>query len=390
MSPAWCGVLAAALALPGVMPACAQTSEAVSVDPAQEGAADVASPGDGLIALRWLDYRDWQPGLKRIQVHSPSLWLQWPLGERWRIEAQATADSVSGASPRHHSAISGASGMSDERRAGQFKLSRRDERSEWAVGLAGSTENDYRSRALSLEASFSSDDNNRSWQLGLGLAHDRIGSRDDPDLHRSRQTREWRVGVTQVMSPADLAQASLTITDGHGEYSDPYKRLDQRPGSRHQANLLLRWNHHVQGWGSSLRSSYRYSHDSFGIRAHTLALEWVQQVSPQLQVTPSLRFYSQRAAWFYYDPVYSFAGAPFPPGYLSDPPQYLSPDARLSGFGAATLGLKFALQLRERWRIDLKLERYEQRSGWRVGGAGSPGLAPLSARFIQIGVVRGF
>ena len=37
-----------------------------------------------------------------------------------------------------------------------------------------------------------------------------------------------------------------------------------------------------------------------------------------------------------------------------------------------------------------KLERYEQRSGWRVGGQGSPGIDPFGATMVQLGVSRSF
>jgi hypothetical protein len=42
------------------------------------------------------------------------------------------------------------------------------------------------------------------------------------------------------------------------------------------------------------------------------------------------------------------------------------------------------------WLIDLKAQRYEQRSNWRVGGNGSPGLDPFSATFVQVGVETKF
>ncbi|MBI5259534.1 MAG: DUF3570 domain-containing protein [Burkholderiales bacterium] len=353
-------------------------------------AAQAEAGGPGLVGFKWLDYRDWQPGLQRVAVHAPSVLLRLPLGERWQVEGSATEDSVSGASPRYHSAVSGASQMRDERRAGDLKVTRYLDRGSWTLGAAGSTEHDFRSRAMSFEATFSSEDNNRSVNLGLGLTRDRIGSTDDPSLHEQRRTRELSAGLTQVLSRLDLVQATVTLADGQGHFSDPYKRLDQRPASRHSAAVLLRWNHHVEAVRGTLRGSYRHYRDSFGIRSHTLAAEWVQPLSQRLVLTPSARLYSQRAAWFYYDPVYSFAGAPYPPGYFTDPPRYLSPDARLASFGAVTLGLKLALQLPEGWRSDLKVERYEQRSHWRVGGAGSPGLAPLRARFVQFGLSRAF
>lgn len=364
-------VLAAALALPGV--ALAQNE-----------------PGPGLVAFKWLAYRDWQPGLQRIRVNAPSLALNAPLGERWGLEATATADSVSGASPRWHSAISSASRMSDERRAGDVKVTRYFERSAWSIGMASSAENDFRSKAVSLGARWNSDDNNRTWNIGLGWTNDRIGSSDNAALDERRRTVEATAGITQAWTRQDLVQASLTYARGEGYYSDPYKRIDVRPREREQTIFTLRWNHAFDGPELTLRHSYRSYRDSFGVRSHTLAVEGVWQATALVALTPSIRLYSQSAARFYYDPAYSFLGAPLPPGFLETPPQFLSPDHRLAAFGAVTVGIKLAAKIGQQWTMDMKLERYEQRDGWRVGGPGSPGLAPFSARFVQWGLARSF
>jgi hypothetical protein len=83
-------------------------------------------------------------------------------------------------------------------------------------------------------------------------------------------------------------------------------------------------------------------------------------------------------------------GAPYPPGYLAAASAPLSADHRLSGFGAWTVGLKVGWNPLPGWSTDLKLERYEQRAHWRLGGPGSPGLAPLQATFWQWGLSRRF
>lgn len=370
---AWGSIVAAALLLPGA-------------------AAGQGEPGPGpaSVAFKWLHYRDRQPGLDRIEVTAPALLLRLPMGEQWGVEASATLDQVSGASPRWHSAISGASRMTEKREAGDLKVTRYESRSSYALGVAQSKENDFRSHALSVEGRWSTDDNNRSWNAGLALTRDRIGSVDDVSLDERRRTVEVTAGITQALSRHDLVQLSLTLADGRGYYGDPYKRVDQRPGNRRQTITVLRWNHHVEPADLTLRSSYRAYVDSFGVRSHTLQLEPVLALGERFAIAPLLRLYSQSAARFYYDPVYSFAGAPYPPGYFEVPPALLSPDQRLSAFGAVTLGIKVSVRLGSAWSTDLKLERYEQRGAWRIGGAGSPGLAPFSARFVQWGLSRQF
>ena len=371
-------IIAAALALPGVMAPLKAYAE--------------SAPEHGEVALKYLHYKDSQPGLERIKVSAPSIYVLVPLSPKWAVEGSLVSDSVSGATPRYHSAVSGATlRMKDERRAGDVKVTRYEDRASYSVGLSQSKENDYDSTAVSFDASFSSEDNNRSWNIGVGYAADKIGSTNDASLHERKRTTELLLGVTQALTSNDLLQVNLSFNSGRGFYSDPYKEPDIRPRQRDQAIVLARWNHHLESMGASLRSSYRFYHDSFGINAHTLGVEWVQPVSPRFTVTPSLRLYSQSAARFYYDPVYDpTLGAPYPPGYFTNPPQYISPDQRLSAFGGVTVGLKVAAQITPDWSTDVKAERYEQRSNWRIGGSGSPGIDPFRATFVQVGVSKRF
>lgn len=366
-------IIAAALALPGVV-----------------AHADSA-PERGEVAVKYLDYRDSQPGFSRIKVKAPSIYVLAPVSPKWAVEGALVSDSVSGATPRYHTAVSGASRMSEHRVAGDVKVTRYAERSSYAFGLSHSGERDYKSSAGSFDASFSSDDSNRIWNVGVGYAHDTIGSTNDATLHERKRTAELLLGVTQALTANDLIQVNLTANAGRGYFSDPYKDPDIRPRKRDQGIVLMRWNHHFADAGSTLRSSYRFYHDNFGINAHTVGAEWVQRVGTVFTITPSARFYSQSAAKFYYDPVYDpDVGAPYPPGYFTNPPQFISPDQRLSAFGGITVGLKVALQLGSDWSTDLKAEHYEQRSSWRVGGTGSPGLDAFRATFLQVGVSKRF
>ena len=365
-------LLAAAMLLPGIGPVHAETA-----------------PESGAISIRYLYYREDQPGLERIAVQAPSIYVLAPLAGQWSLAASATADDVSGATPRYHTTVSGASRMSDLRKAGDVTLTRYLRRATVGVSAAYSIEHDYRSRALSLQASLASEDSNTTWNLALGGAHDSIDPVNRIVSGEGRTTRSLLAGVTQVLSPLDIAQFTLTHSSGHGYYSDPYKLVDQRPRSRRQSTLLLQWNHRFAGLGGTGRFSYRYYSDSFGIAAHALGADYVQSLAPGWSVTPSLRLYAQRAADFYFDPAYDAGlGPPFPPGHVFGGAGFSSSDQRLSAFGVVTVGLKLARQISPDWSVDLKLERYEQRGAWRVFGRGSPGLAPTRALSLQLGVTR--
>jgi hypothetical protein len=364
-------VLAAALLLPGA---------AVHAETA---------PEQGIVELQALSYDDWQPGLQRIHVFAPSVYVLAPIGTRWSLEGSVVSDAVSGASPRYHSAISGASRMSERRNAADATLAHYGDRDAWSLGVAYSNEHDYRSRAVSGNYRWSTEDNNRTWNVGLAYTNDAIGSSDDPSLDEHRHTVQFIGGVTQAATARDLLQWSLSASVGNGYFSDPYKLPDIRPDHRNQFTSVLRWNHDLDGLNAVLRSGWRYYGDSFGVRASTFDAAWVQFFGDRFQLTPSLRYTTQRAAKFYFDPVYStILGPPFPPGYDGQHP--VSADQRLSAFGALSAGLRADWKIDARWHLDASYLRYEQRGDWRLGGHGSPGLAPFSAQWFELGVACSF
>jgi len=361
-------LLAAALALPGILPATALAQMA---------------PDPGLIELKYLDYRDWQPGADRMRVHTPSFFARKPLSDSLQAEGSIVYDSISGASPLFHNTLSGASGLgvTDYRTAGDVKLTKYFDQIAVGIGAAVSSERDYLSRALSLDVRVSSDDRNRTFAFGVGGASDRINSTNGVAEGKEKHTLDFLAGITQALSPEAIMQSTITYSPGHGFYSDPYKSLDVRPDHRQIFAWLTRYNQHLSWLDATVNLSYRYLHDSFGSSSHTAEFTWNQPLPDGWSVVPNLRYYTQSAADFYFDP-------PFPHGFVLG--QNYSADTRLSAFGALTTGLSVAKRLPDGWSFDLKLDFYLQRSDWHFGGDGSPGLQPFSARWIQTGVSKAF
>jgi hypothetical protein len=363
-------LIAAALALPGMLPG---TSLAQS------------APDEGVIALRYYDYRDWQAGVDRMSVRSPSLYALVPLSDTLTVEGSLVYDSVSGASPLYHDTVSGASGrgIGDYRSAADAKLTRYFASSALAVGAAYSHEQDYVSRAASVEWRTWSADRNRTYAIGTGAAKDRIDAVEGvngPVLDQPRETYDYLLGVTQVLDARSLVESSITWSDGRGYYADPYKLHDTRPGRRRIFAWLTHYNRYFPASDATLRLAYRYLDDSFGDRSHMLEASWVHALPHGFTLTPTIRYLTQSAASFYRDP-------PFPEGFV--PGELYTADARLSAFGAVTLGLRLAKELPHGVTADLAVNVYRQRGDWRIG-RGSPGLAEFSARWIELGLSKRF
>jgi hypothetical protein len=363
-------LMLAALALPG-LDAAAQTL-----------------PEYSEISVGYLYYKDEQPSLDRVSVRSPSLRLVVPVAGEWLLEGGAVSDHLSGATPRYHTALSGASRMEDKRNAGDVRVTRYFNNATLGVGHATSIENDYRSHAWSVSGTWSTEDRNTTAGLSLGVSNDRIDPVNLLVRNERRHATEAMFSLEQVLGKRDVMKADYTHVRGRGYYSDPYKLLDNRPRERDSDSLLLRWNHALER-GPTFRSGYRYYRDSYGVRAHTLSLEIEHPLRHGWSWTPNLRYYTQSAADFYFDPVYDPRfGPPFPLGFVIGSTGFTSADQRLSGFGAVTAGLRVAKRFGQGWSAWLKGEKYRQRGSWRAFGSGSTGLERFDAQLWQLGVSK--
>lgn len=363
-------LVAAAFALPGL----AATTGAV---------AQGAAPQEGIAGFKVLQYNDYQPSGKRMEVQAASAYVAKTVPGDVVISGGFVLDSISGASPLYHSTLSGASGrgIRDIRRATDLRATKYFDR--WAIGgtIGYSKENDYRSLATGIDFRWFSASKNTVLTFGYGNADDAINSTNGVAVDRTKRTDEAIFGITQVLTKNDIVQSNVTVSSGRGYYNDPYKSIDFRPDHRRTFAWLTRWNHYFDRYDATSRTSVRWYRDTFGITSVTLTGEWVQPLRDKWTVVPSLRYYSQGAADFYFDP-------PFPSGFTGS--NLYSADQRLSAFGAYTGGLKVIKELPDGWIVDAKAEYYEQRGSWRLSGSGSPGLEPFRAQIYQLGVAKRF
>ena len=363
-----CALLAAALALPGILPVVANAQTA---------------PDQGIVAFRYLDYRDWQPGADRMTVRSPSLYVLNPLSDSLVVEGSFVFDTMSGASPLYYNTLSGASGLgiTDYRTAVDAKVTKYFDRFAVGVGGANSSERDYLSRALSVDVRTWTADKNRTFAFGVAGARDSINSVNGVAQGERRETYEYLVGITQALNAGAIVQSNVTYSDGRGYYDDPYKSIDRRPDTRRVWAWLTRYNQYVLRADAILRLAYRYLNDSWGADSHTFDVEWAQPLPQQFTLTPALRYITQDKAFFYHDP-------PLGRGFRLGEPY--TADPRLSAFGGITATLRLAKQFTDGWSADLGISMYRQRSSWRLGGDGSPGLLEFSARWVELGIQKTF
>jgi hypothetical protein len=238
-----------------------------------------------------------------------------------------------------------------------------------------SNESDYRSYGLALNYTYEFNDKNTTLSIGWAHAYDQVLANQFTFLTHStvKNTDNFLIGGTQLLSPGTVLGANVTIGYAHGYLNDPYRGVvfnesdlspdnqvvlsgEKRPSTRNSQAILLSLTQAITPLNASIEGTYRFYHDSYGIFANTVGVAWFQKIGRSLVISPSARYYHQTAADFY--------GIQFPGDLINDPdrvPRFYSADYRLSELETYTVGLEATLKLREHFDLHLGYQRYWMR-----------------------------
>lgn len=331
--------------------------------------------------------QSWQEDNQRIRVDSQYGLIETDLSTSTRFKLMGVIDSISGATPtgelaRTPGAATPLATMYDRRKAWDAALSHQFERVNVTAGVSNSRESDYVSNGLSLNTVTDFNNKNTGLLLGYGRNDDIInGSKIGWTIKRPKTVDDFLVGLTQLVDKNTSVTANISWGAAEGFLSDPYKIVstrklnldpgfyytvpENRPTEKNKVSVFLGANHNVESWRGAIDASYRYYDDSFGIASHTLSLLWIQKISERLMLQPSIRWYRQSAADFYYtnldaagivtryEPKLGETGTGMAP--------YYSSDYRLAHMQTIDVGLKLIWQVKPWVAIDVAYNRYTSR-----------------------------
>lgn len=207
-------------------------------------------------------------------------------------------------------------------------------------GLNFSNEYDYRSLGGSLRLQRDFFEHNTTLAFGGAYSYDTVdpvGGTPDPlsikplssgnqaqdeaadDNKGSSQDKkivDLLLGVTQVLDPRSLLRINLVYSHSSGYLTDPYKILsvvgsdgeplryvyESRPGSRTKTGPYVEYLRAIGA--DTLRASYRFQTDDWGIDSHTVELSYRWRFNDADYLEPQLRYYRQTAADFYHVALY--------------------------------------------------------------------------------------
>ena len=210
-----------------------------------------------------------------------------------------------------------------------------------------------------------------------------------------KDTDDVILGVNQLLGPKTVLTANLTYGNARGYLGDPYKAVvftgnpfyywpgtevippgayEQRPRQRDRFIAYLSLTQAVTPLHASIEGSYRFFHDTYGINAHTIGLEWHQKIGKLVTVSPLFRYYRQNAADFYYTTL---------PGLPGDAgtPKYYSADYRLSELESFAYGVSLNVKPVDWFSFEASYKRYIMQG---LDHVTSPSAYP-SAHVVTIG-----
>jgi hypothetical protein len=208
-------------------------------------------------------------------------------------------------------------------------------------GLSSSKEPDYTANRYSLDISQETFGGMTTVSLGFTRGSDQVGKHDAPEFADTATHWQYRVGVTQILTPRWIASANFEAISDDGYLGSPYRIArvfgaavpERNPRTRSSRAMNFRVNGDL-GSRDAVHLQYRYFWDTWAIKAHTVELGYS-------------RYFGDK--W-----LADCVAALLPPGpalFYSDNAQsettYVSRNRQLSTFDSVGLGAKVAYTWRK-------------------------------------------
>jgi hypothetical protein len=287
-----------------------------------------------------------------VRATGPALLVRKSLAERVSLSASYYVDMVSNASI---DVVTTASPYRETRKAYDLGVDYVVRDALIELSASTSREPDYTANGASLDVSQEVFGGLTTVSLGFTRGSDKVGQRDIGFFDTATHW-QYRLGVTQILSPHWLMSANFEAISDDGYLGSPYRVArvfgaavpERNPRTRTSRAVKLRVIGDI-GSGSALSADYRYFWDTWDIRAHTTQWGYSRYLGEEWLLDGYARFYSQSSALFYSDDAGSEA-------------RYASRNRQLSDFRSIGIGAKVTYSLgRVHGKYDIKLNGVAER-----------------------------
>ncbi len=175
--------------------------------------------------------------------------------------------------------------------------------------------------------------------LGFTRGADKVGKHGTPGYFDSVKHWQYRLGLTQVLTPRWIASANFEALSDDGYLGSPYRVArvfgaavpERNPRTRSARAIKFRVNGDI-GNRSAVHAEYRYFWDTWAIKAHTTEFGYSRYFGDPWIGDVFLRIYQQKHALFYSDNAETET-------------LYVSRNRQLSTFNNVSLGAKLSYRV---------------------------------------------
>jgi hypothetical protein len=314
-----------------------------------------------------------------VNASGPALLVRKQLGEQLSLSASYYVDAVSNASI---DVVTTASPYREERREYGMGADYVVRDSKISLTSSSSREPDYVANSMGLDVSQETFGGMTTVSLGFSRGNDQISKTNAPEFAETATHWQYRMGLTQILTPHWLASINAEALADEGFLGSPYRVArefgayvpERTPRTRSQRAIKLRLLGDL-GARDALHLDYRYFWDTWDIKAQTAELGYSRYFGERWLLDTSLRFYRQDKALFYSDNATVSS-------------TYVSRNRQLSTFSSTGLGAKIGYKLDPLWpKVALTLHGAYEYSSYKFSDftdIRSGELYAYSANVLQI------
>jgi hypothetical protein len=342
-----------------------------------------------------------------ITIQGPSVLVRKKVGDNLSLSANYYEDMISSASI---DVKLSASPYHETRRQESLGADYLHGKSTYSAGFITSKEPDYKANTSYFAVSQDMFGDLTTLTLGYRRGWDQVFRdiktpqgvlENDPTFHQRADHRGYSLSLSQILTRNAILGFNYELLTDQGYLANPYRKIrylspgqgagftlaDQvYPNTRTSDAASAQLKYYLP-YRAALTGQYRYFHDTWGILAHTVELDYTHPVRKHWIFDGTLRYYRQGAADFYSDL--------FP---RADYQNFMARDRELAAFRSYTVGAGASYQFQVPgvpWiskssanvRVDHLLVDYSDfRNALLVGtyGAGNEPLYKLNANIFQV------
>lgn len=271
-----------------------------------------------------------------VNANGPALLVRKQFADKVSVSASYYVDSVSNASI---DVVTTASPFREQRNEFGVGAEYVYRDSKLSVTTTSSKEPDYTANGLGIDITQDTFGGMTSVSLGFTRGNDQISKKDAPEFHDEAAHWQYRLGVTQILSPRWIVSANAEALADEGFLGSPYRVArvfgavvpERTPRTRSARAIKFRLIGDL-GHQDAIHADYRYFTDTWDIKAHTAEIGYSRYFGEQWLADAALRYYRQDKALFYSDNATAESA-------------YVSRNRQLSTFNSVGLGAKISYKL---------------------------------------------